>query len=57
MAMDEAKQREKDLLRSARPLVELLSRLGQLGMEPALDALDDQHVAVKAAALRALARM
>jgi HEAT repeat protein len=52
----------RDLLRSARPLartiaVELLSRLGQLGMEPALAALDDQHVAVKAAALRALARM
>jgi hypothetical protein len=50
------------LLRSARPparavAVELLSRLGLLGMQTALDMLDDAHPAPKAAALRAVARL
>lgn len=50
----------RDLRRSACPLaravaVELLSRLGQLAADAVLDALDDHHAAVKAAALRALA--
>jgi len=52
----------RDLRRSACPLaravaVELLSRLGQLGADAVLDALDDHHAAVKAAALRAPARL
>ncbi len=52
----------RDLRRSACPLaravaVEILSRLGQLGTDAVLDALDDHHAAVKAAALRALARL
>jgi hypothetical protein len=51
----------RDLRRSAHPLAravatELLSRLGQLGAEAVVEALDDANGAVKAAGLRALAR-